>query len=107
MLIVAIYDCIILYTVSRILSFIPILSKIEFNMIQIISIIETFNKIVISHFGLRKYGTYFPFMEKQNITKFLAWLSNIVFIIQIFDRNEKKQKVKHYELLSVIRCVKT
>jgi hypothetical protein len=45
-------------------SWIVILSKMECNMIQIIAVIVTLNKIVISFFGHTKYGTYFPFMNK-------------------------------------------
>jgi hypothetical protein len=52
---ITIYDCHLFKKISRIGYCIPILSNMEFNMIQLIGITVTFTKFVISYFGHGKY----------------------------------------------------
>jgi hypothetical protein len=91
-------------TISRIGTSIPILSKIECNTIQIISIIVTLTKIGIFIRSWELWHLLPTHGQILTITKFVAWLS-IFCIIRIYGRNGKKQTVKHCALLSVLRYV--
>jgi hypothetical protein len=105
---ISIYDCHFFLTISMIESCTPILSKMEFNIIPIISSRVNIDRIVISIMESRKYGTYFPPLNKyESSLNLLLDYQILFFIIQICGRNEKKQTVRYIALLSMIRGVNT